>query len=889
MVLSVIAIVWNFDSAFDSLGKVFGALSKAGGDLFAQANLGIQPDVLTRGFAAIVNMIKDGKFSFDDFQESFKAITDSFAEHIHVADKVIKYTGHIGQDANKVLQKFSDGTYKTSWDALKDIAKSSIKPEDVSKMSDNSMVDLVVNGSPDSVYGKALKSFMKASKVAGDPDNAVNQSLRAIKKLAGSAYSVRVPRDVAVEILKNGAKYAKDGAIYAIGAATEMTQNIPAADIINAATSMLVTIPTVEVAPQNNGGFRVRLGGKDDKDNFVYEVGEDGVKKHKVSDYQKEYDKIKEKVAEVNKKFLEDLLKNDKLSEDEKNEVKNKLKEFEKTYKDNINTEDCIVFYGTRYKEEKTNESFKSLYDYMINESKSSKYSVDDIKQNFIDLKKLYLTKIGNENNKVTNDQEKGDFKGNTQMILGAIFTLNDKYKTSKFKWKEDYEPTPYELVKKRANDNNKTNNVFGPEDIELLAVHYCVWHGPDNEKTYKAYVKAFIDAAILKGQFMDNENEDIIIASYKRLIDNLLKIESIANDVKDKEWKPKQEWAPIKIDEDDIDSKTLKKVKDTENNDAIETSKKKAEDELEDTNAPLPAEQDNDDHSNKEENDKEEDTDDKEVPVLMLANNYGIDLANATKSGPRKDIYSLKGIFDSLTFSTFEGGTSVDNITKMLGEILHGQTNNLMTVSANRPCNKDEKDKKFILNDKLNNGDEERPDFGMLTNQEITDILNKPENAVKLIKGKSSKYTIATTEEDKKLQDEKKTEFKDKLDDPDEETVNIVKEIDPELVDDEGKIKDTDKISDTLSNYYLAKHKSKGAKKSKGGLFARLKNFVKGLFGGNKDEGEKYNKLLKHFESYENSNNNLIIENLKEYDNFLNECFEKLTLTEYIKLKGID
>ena len=269
-----------------------------------------------------------------------------------------------------------------------------------------------------------------------------------------------------------------------------------------------------------------------------------------------------------------------------------------------------------------------------------------------------------------------------------------------------------------------------------------------------------------------------------------------------------------------------------------------------------------------------------------MLANNYGIDIANATKLGPRKDAYALKGIFDSLTFSTFEGGTSVDNITKMLGDILHAQTNNLMAVSANRPCNKEEKGKEFILNDKLNKGDEERPDFGMLTNQEITDILNKPENAVKLIKGKSSKYTIAQTEEDKKLQDKKKNEFKGKLENPDEETVKLVKEIDPELVDDDGKIKDADKLSDTLSNYYLAKDKAKDAKKSGGGLFSKIKNFVKGLFGGDKDEGKKYNSLLNHFEESLYNNDNLITENLKENIEFLNECFGRMTLSEYIKQK---
>ena len=57
------------------------------------------------------------------------------------------------------------------------------------------------------------------------------------------------------------------------------------------------------------------------------------------------------------------------------------------------------------------------------------------------------------------------------------------------------------------------------------------------------------------------------------------------------------------------------------------------------------------------------------------------------------------------------------------------------------------------------------------------------------------------------------------------------------------------------------------------------MKNFVKGLFGGNKDEGKRYNNLLKHIDP-EKPNEGL---NEISYDLFLEEMFKSKTLAEYI------
>ena len=49
----------------------------------------------------------------------------------------------------------------------------------------------------------------------------------------------------------------------------------------------------------------------------------------------------------------------------------------------------------------------------------------------------------------------------------------------------------------------------------------------------------------------MENRDLDTIISVYKTLINNIMHIKEIENDVKDKEWKPNEEWAPIKFNED--------------------------------------------------------------------------------------------------------------------------------------------------------------------------------------------------------------------------------------------------------------------------------------------------------------------------------------------------
>jgi len=870
MIASIIALAFNFNSLIGDGGKILSEFSKTGCDLLGKANLGIQPDVLTRGFAAFTKMISEGKFSFDDFSSSFKEITDSFAQHINY-DKIVKTIEYAGKSAKEIADNLPSKPFNTSMKALNWLKEQGINP---SKLNTNGKYTVFLNGHSDASWFKAIEKTV--GKI--DHNDIVNGPLKKIYAKAGSIVQAELTGEQIQKLLKSGIDLGYQNQFSIIGGTFEKIATV-SSEIVKAASSMLTTIPSVEYAFQNNGGFQVRLG--TDKKKYIYEVGKDGVKKEKATDHVKELEKITNIIKETNNQYYKEL--KDKLreeDEDKKKDLEEKLKTFKSNFEKINKDGEVIVFYGNKIEK---NESLKSLHDYLIYESEEDEKTklVKDIKQNFIDLKNLYLTKIGEENNKATDDQKKGDFKGNTKILLDSIFTLNESNKTSKFIYDKDYKYEPYELVKKRATDDNPKNNVFGPKDIELLAVHYCVWKGPDTEESYNAYRDAFIDAAILKSQFMKNENEDVIIATYKKMIDHLLTIDEIALDVDEKEWKPKEEWAPLKIDEDIVNKDTEEKVEKTEDNNDVTTSKKEAEDELKKMDAPLPKDLEDDSKKSKdEESDKTEDTNEDEKPILMIAYNYVIDLSNSDDNGPRKDVFTLKGISDNYEFIEIKGGTSKENLSIMLGDILNKQTEYLRGFTILNPCDNKDSDKFKTIGDE----NAKRKEFGSLTNGEITNILNNPKSAKDFIFNGSSS-SIAQNEDDKKYEEDKKKEYDEKLKNADEETIKAVKEIDPDAIGKDGKIKPEkiEDISKKASSYKLAQHKSENTKKGSG-FWSKLKNFVRGIFGGNKKEGKQYNKLLNHIDPETN-------ESLNKYDNldlFLEEMFKSKSLSEYILEKKL-
>ena len=186
--------------------------------------------------------------------------------------------------------------------------------------------------------------------------------------------------------------------------ANTVSQTTVFQDIAQAATSMLMTIPSVELAPENNGGFRVRLGEKGSK-NYVYEVGKDDVRTVEKKDHTKEYEDIKKTIVDNNVEYMKQLLESSKKDEDvDEKEITEKLKEFKENFEKNIDDGKCILIYGKKVDEE-TNESYisyNSLHNYILEKLKEekSKYTFDDFKQNFKDLRN-YLNKIGLDNEKI--------------------------------------------------------------------------------------------------------------------------------------------------------------------------------------------------------------------------------------------------------------------------------------------------------------------------------------------------------------------------------------------------------------------------------------------------------------------------------------------------------
>lgn len=843
MAFSIVAIIFNFKSLFDNLGPVFEGLQKSGFDVLSKANLGIQPDALQRGFAAVINMLKEGKFSMDDFKASYDAISDSFNQHIN--EKITKTVTAVvkkGQSGSEFIKNnFEDKQFKSPQEFWNKVKPSFMNPKEV---TDDGMYDVVADGYLQGGAGGnswSDKAIAIAKQLGEEksltPVRGFNDVLHSIFSGQGSVTGFKMSGRLLKELSDAGC-LGHDNIFGIVGSvANTVSQTTVFQDIVQAATSMLMTIPSVELAPENNGGFRVRLGEKGSK-NYVYEVGKDDVRTVEKKDHTKEYEDIKKTIVDNNVEYMKQLLEGSKKDEDvDEKEITEKLKEFKENFEKNIDDGKCILIYGKKVDEE-TNESYisyNSLHNYILEKLKEekSKYTFDDFKQNFKDLRN-YLNKIGLDNEKnieIVNKKGKNkiikNYAGNTQMLLKALFSLKETSQTNKlkFNYDNDYKPSPYETIKKRIYDKDPNNDKFGPLDIEILASKFADWSGDKNY--YEWYCYTFVNVILLKRLFMENRDLDTIISVYKNLINNIMHIKEIENDVKDKEWKPNEEWAPIKFNEDKVKDEDVKKAKDAEKNADVAKTPEKAEQELQDADVPIP---------NEKETTSEEEDDGKVKPIMLLVYGYGKDLAKADKSGPRKDPYSMKGLFKTCEFMTIEGGTSKENLAKLFGEILHQQVSELYNVVSYKPCND-----KNELDDNLEN-DKERPELANLTNDEAASLLKDKKKGAELIKVGANKVSAAETPDEKKKLEQLHKTNSDAVKD-DKELQGQLKEINPDLVDDNGNLneKEWNRTNDILSEYQLSKHKEKSHKGFFGKIWGAIKNF---FFGdGSSDGNAKYHK----------------------------------------------
>ena len=1047
IILSIIALAVNFDSLIGDSGKILSAFTKTGCNLLEKANLGIQPDVLTRGFAAGVKNVMEGKWPWEDFGKAFKGISDSFAEHIHI-DEVTEKISYIGKNAQEIANELPSKPFDDSMKALNWLKEQGMDP---SKLDSSGKYTVFLNGHSNASWFKAIqKTVGKLSH-----EDIVNGPLRKIFNKAGSIVQCEMTGEQIQKLIKSGIDLGYQNHFSIIGGSvSELTHTV--SDVVNAATSMLVTIPMVEITPEN-GGFRIRLGDKESKNN-IYEIGEKDIKVEKANTY-KQYEEILKHTVGKNKQYIEQLEKalQEEKSDDKKQEIQKNIDKFKDEF-NTIKNEDAYIFYGTKVEQLDAKESFKSLHDFLINEklaalkSTTSKNEKDNDSSNK-EIEKLFNGKeLSDDDKKKVIELLKNKFKNlnddEFEKLIKDIDKLADELNSNK-EVKETLEYEPILILEGITNKNilNSLDNIckwfrndltttISDKQAAVLDKESGInwkkiadkigertlkdaiskifskdkFKDPKLDKNfindvsillYKKYDINYDDAAELITSInklytvCSQQNKDIENADkdknnditneqkllYNHIIELLQKIEplkkafnnkdidilkSIKIKSEDKEKdefkntveKVKKELKQEKPTEDDKNKSVKDIINNVTNTDEKEdssndlfvlykdiitlllkndkfkddikgdqknlvkdpdikvegyislTDKLLFEDEesLKDKikkkfkqlkeyilGKPLNSYDDKDKENNKENknsdsssndnnsssdsSEKGKENDGKKIPVLMIANNYIVDLADANDSGPRKETFTLPFLYKNYELITIEGKLSKKNLITMFGKFIKNQTTRLYNFVLLKPCEKKKLSKKYKA---LNEPTGEREEFGNLSNDDITAILNDSKKAEEYVTGSTPNITeIIKSEEDKEILNKKKNEFKNNLENPDEETVKLVKEIDPNLVDKDGKIKDINTISDKLSSYYLAKYKAdkyRNTKKSKGGLFSKIKNFVKGIFGGNKDDGKKYNNLLNHFKG--------LHESLNEYDNFLNECFERMTLSEYIKSK---
>ena len=881
MAFSIVAIIFNFKSLFDNLGPVLEGLQKSGFDILSKANLGIQPDALQRGFAALINMLKEGKFSMDDFKASYDAISESFNQHI--TEKITKTVTAVvkkGQDGTEFIKNnFEDKQFKSPQEFWNKVKPSFMNPKEV---TDDGMYDVVADGYlKGGTGGNAWsdKAIAIAKKLGEEksltPVRGFNDKLHEIFSGQGSVTGFRMSGKLLKELSDAGC-LGHDNIFGIVGSvANTVSQTTVIQDIVQAATSMLVTIPSVELAPENNGGFRVRLGEKGSK-NYVYEVGKDDVRTVDKKDHTKEYEDIKKTIVDNNVEYMKQLLESSKKDKDvDEKEITEKLKEFKENFEKNIDDGKCILIYGKKVDEE-TNESYVSLRDYLIMEG-------------------VTFDNLAEEINKISNwiKKEAGPYGFEGKDGVGQSIKLKDwdpkriHHYVDAFKKISSGDAAANKELKMLNKGRDEKEKKYPITPIDLISRFYynVVWDEKLSKKsvTYEDIYNLFFAINDLAGALKDKkknaENSDALNkndvdnyckAEYNKIIDILEKIDScfertaIIKDLKlrkkfkitdkDKEdfIKKTNEKKPEETTEKDIENKIKQSnisdeekeillVKPTSDDaDKKEETTADGSDKKEETtsdDSDKKEETKSDDADKKEETTSDDEEDDGKVkPIMLLVYGYGKDLAKADKSGPRKDPYSMKGLFKTCEFMTIEGGTSKENLAKLFGEILHQQVSELYNVVSYKPCND-----KNELDDNLEN-DKERPELANLTNDEAASLLKDKKKGAELIKVGANKVSAAETPDEKKKLEQLHKTNSDAVKD-DKELQGQLKEINPDLVDDNGNLneKEWNRTNDILSEYQLSKHKEKSHKGFFGKIWGAIKNF---FFGDSSSDGNaKYHK----------------------------------------------
>ena len=856
LILTICLTVWNFVTSLDGVGEIFKGWIDNGCKLFVNANLGIQPDVLTRGFAAILDTIKKGELSFEGFSESFAAISNSFNK---ITEDVTDLAKELGMDAQEVLKKLADKEFTNSIKFIEAAQKLGLKPDVINELPDDAMLTILANGH----FDKTANDWSKRAVENGAKliTNNLDKSLNLANDAAGSMAAVEMTVSAYKEMMKSGIELGYQGFHAVVSVAGEVVKSV-----VTAAVSMAATLPFIDYTPSDGVGFRIRLG-EEGSDNYVYEIGENGIKTEDFDDDEK----IKQ-MADSAEEFNKILINNAKTKE-EKEKIEENFKKFKEQFKKDIKDIKRVVFYGTRVKEDKEKNESLSYIPFTEYIFEKKEYNIknpdkETIFKNLQDLRKFIesfckpYTKETDANGKKLIKKADTTLAGSTQIILRSLFSTSEKNKTSKFEFDKDFDDTEdsKKSIRKRALTKETTDDKFGPKDIYTLAV-FLNKHAFD-DCSVDDINEALIDVVLIKNQL--NKSSDVsdrIKMLYINIVKNLSKSDKFKEKIAD-EWKPGKNWAPLNFDIDDIDDSTKKEVKKAENNLLpTEEEKEEVEEKVDDQDKT----EDKKEEDKKEDDKQETEEDDEEIAVLEFVPFFNCwDIADANKKGPREEPYSFKGCFINLEFIPIEGGASQNKIEKVLGELLHNMVNNCYNLMPDKPCIKEEGSKKFKVNENsLFKPEQEREELANFSNKDLTDILNNPKNAYKYISMLNGKITLAKSKKEKEQLKELEKINNEKLKNNKE-----LQKIRPDLYDKNGKLKEKEwkDFNKGLSNYQLGQEKSKKSK----GFFSNLWDNIKSLFGVSTDEYKKADELLKKD---------------KKTNESVEEVFKKpISLTAYLK-----
>lgn len=215
-------------------------------------------------------------------------------------------------------------------------------------------------------------------------------------------------------------------------------------------------------------------------------------------------------------------------------------------------------------------------------------------------------------------------------------------------------------------------------------------------------------------------------------------------------------------------------------------------------------------------------------------------DLADSSKKrGPRSKPIYLKGIFASYEFLPGKEGMNENDIDDMLKSIMTESLKAAWNVSADAPCIKKTLKNKYVENTESVYKDKERPDFGMFTNKEITEIFNDPSSITKYMSGSYSKRSTVekeNTESQKERKAKAKEEWKNNIEN-NEEVKELIKNS-PSL---QKNLMDGDKVKpealNELTDTFLRMETSYNKGKSKKSLWQKIKS----LFTKDKEIDDKY------------------------------------------------